>query len=84
MSALLAAQAKEHHEQTGSGRLAYIAARFATRLGGAAAEAAVGDDPSWLRDFDGIARGGRVNPETGARAATAVARHVGVVGPVPG
>ncbi len=84
MSALLAAQAKEHHEQTGSGRLAYIAARFATRLGGAAAEAAVGDDPSWLRDFDGIVRGGRVDPETGARAATAVARHVGVVGPVPG
>ena len=84
ISALLAAEAKEHHAQTGSGRLAYIAARFASRLGGPAAEAAVGDDPSWLRDFEGIVRGGPVAPETGARAAAAVARHIGAVAPVPG
>lgn len=86
IAALLAAQAKAHQEETGSGRLAYIAARFATRLGGPAAEAAVGDDQSWLRDFDGIVHGGRVSQETGARAATAVARHLGAeaVAPVAG
>ena len=82
IGALLAAQAKEHAEQTGSGRLAYLAARFATRLGGPAAEAAVGDDPAWLGDFEGIVRGGHVSLETGARAAAAVASHVRASAPV--
>ena len=31
------------------------------------------DDAAWLKDFDGIAHGGHVAPETGRRAATAVA-----------
>ena len=76
MSALLAAQAQEHHEATGSGRLAYIAARFASRLGGPPAEAAVADDPAWLEDFEGIVRGGAVKRETGARASAAAAAHL--------
>jgi len=74
MAAVLSDQAREHFDETGSGRLAYLAARFATRLGGPAAEAAVGDDECWLADFDGIVRGGHVAPETGRRAAEAVAR----------
>jgi alkylation response protein AidB-like acyl-CoA dehydrogenase len=73
MSALLARQAAEHHEHTGSGRLAFLAARFASRLGGPAAEAAVADDDRWLADFDGIAHGGPVAPETGRAASEAVA-----------
>jgi alkylation response protein AidB-like acyl-CoA dehydrogenase len=76
MAALLAQEAQEHFAETGSGRLAYIAARFATRLGGPDAEAAVGDDDAWVEDFAGIARGGMVKPETGQRAAEAVASHV--------
>jgi hypothetical protein len=72
MASLLAAQAAEHADQTGSGRLAYIAARFASRLGGPAAEAAVSDDAAWLKDFEGIVRGGPVPVETGSRAAAAV------------
>jgi acyl-CoA dehydrogenase len=77
IAALLSAQAAEHAESTGSGRLAYIAARFASRLGGPAAEAAVADDPAWLQDFEGIVRGGAVRRETGARASAAVSAHLG-------
>src|SRR4030088_1275150 len=51
MSALLAQQAQEHEAETGSGRLAYLAARFAARLGGPMAEAAVADDQGWLAGF---------------------------------
>ena len=76
ISALLAAQAQEHHEATGSGRLAYLAARFAARLGGPTAEAAVADDPGWLEDFEGIVRGGIVKRETGMRASAAAAAHL--------
>jgi alkylation response protein AidB-like acyl-CoA dehydrogenase len=76
MAALLASEAQEHHAQTGSGRLAYLAARFAARLAGPDAEAAVGDEALWLKDFEGIAHGGHVAPETGERASAAVARHL--------
>ena len=76
MASLLAAQAADHAADTGSGRLAFLAARFAARLGGPPAEAAVADDPAWLQDFEGIVRGGPVRPETGARAAAAVAAHL--------
>jgi acyl-CoA dehydrogenase len=80
MASLLAAQAADHAEETGSGRLAYLAARFASRLGGPTAEAAVGDDTGWLADFEGIVRGGPVRPETGRRAAAAAAAHLGAAG----
>jgi len=76
MSALLAQHAQEHEAETGSGRLAYLAARFASRLGGPLAEAAVADDQGWLVDFEGITRGGPVAPETGARAAALVAPYL--------
>jgi acyl-CoA dehydrogenase len=76
MSALLAQQAQEYEASTGSGRLAYIAARFAARLGGPAAEASVADDQGWLSEFEGITRGGHVSPEVGARAAALVAPYL--------
>jgi hypothetical protein len=76
MAALLAQQAQEFEAHTGSGRLTYLAARFAARLGGPTAEAAVADDPGWLVDFAGISRGGHVAPQTGARAAALVAPYV--------
>ena len=78
IAALLAHQARQHFEDTGSGRLAYIAARFASRLGGPAAEAAVADDDLWLADFEGIVRGGMVSPETGGRAAARVSSEIGL------
>ncbi|MEA2647259.1 MAG: acyl-CoA dehydrogenase [Chloroflexota bacterium] len=81
MAALLASQAQDHFADTGSGRLAYIAARFAARLAGPDAEAAVGDDAAWLPDFDAIVRGGHVAPETGARASAAVAAHLAAAVP---
>ena len=76
MSALLAQQAQEHEAATGSGRLAYIAARFSARLGGPAAEASVADDQGWLPEFEGITRGGHVSPEVGARASALVAPYL--------
>lgn len=82
IAALLAAQAQEHAASTGSGRLAYLAARFASRLGGPAGEAAVADDEGWLADFDGIAGGGPVSLATGERAGAAVARALGAAAPV--
>ena len=85
MASVLAAQAAEHAEATGSGRLAYLAARFAARLGGPAAEAAVADDPAWLGDFEGIVHGGPVTLETGRRAGAAVSAHLGAATvPSPG
>jgi hypothetical protein len=43
----------------------------------------VGDDESWLADFDGIAVGGvPVSLETARRAGAAVARALGTAAPV--
>jgi len=81
MAALLAQQAQEYEAQTGSGRLTYLAARFAARLGGPMAEAAVADDQRWLADFEGISGGGQVSPETGARAAALVAPYLAEAAP---
>jgi hypothetical protein len=81
MSALLSDQAQEFEAQTGSGRLTYLAARFAARLGGPAAEAAVADDQQWLAEFEGISRGGHVSPATGARAAALVAPYLAEAAP---
>jgi len=76
IAALLAQQAQEHFADTGSARLTYLAARFATRLGGPQAEAAMADDEAWLADFEGIAHGGQVAEPTGRNAAAVVARHL--------
>jgi acyl-CoA dehydrogenase len=76
IASVLAVQAQEFAAETGSGRLSYLAARFAARLAGPAAEAAVADDPGWLADFDGVAHGGPVSLETGSRAAALVAGHL--------
>lgn len=83
VASVLAAQAQELAAETGSGRLAYLAARFAARLGGPATEAAVADDPGWLADFEGIAHGGPVSVETGRNAGGAVARRLGEVMSAP-
>ncbi|HXA41309.1 MAG TPA: acyl-CoA dehydrogenase family protein [Candidatus Solibacter sp.] len=84
MASLLTKQAQEYEAETGSGRLTYLAARFASRLGGPAAEAAVADDQGWLSEFEGISRGGHVSPETGARAAALVAPFLAEASPVAG
>lgn len=49
LSSFLVEQAGAHAEQTGSGRLLWIAARFASRLAAASARAPVGTGAQWLR-----------------------------------
>ncbi len=49
LSSLLAEQGGAYAEETGSGRLLWIAGRFAARLAGAATVAAAARDARWLR-----------------------------------
>jgi alkylation response protein AidB-like acyl-CoA dehydrogenase len=70
----LAEQARDHAEETGSGRLTWLASRYLSRLGGAEALAAVADDGAWLEHAPAILHGGHVPVELGERAAQAVAR----------
>lgn len=49
LSSYLVEQAGTHAEETGSGRLLWIAARFASRLAPGAARVPVGSDARWLR-----------------------------------
>lgn len=69
----LAEQAREHAAATGSGRLAWLAARYVARLGGEPALSAVADDPSWLAHAEPLLYGGPVPVEVGERATRAVA-----------
>jgi acyl-CoA dehydrogenase len=72
LGARLTEQAREHAAQTGSGRLAWLAARYVARLGGESAVAAVADD-AWLAHAEPILYGGAVPVEIGERAARAAA-----------
>ncbi len=65
----LAEQARDHAATTGSGRLAWLAARYLARLGGDNAVAAIADDPSWLAHAEPLLYGGAVPVELGDRAA---------------
>ncbi len=73
----LGEKAREHAQETGSGRLLWIAARYAARLGGEAAVAAVADDPAWLEHAPALLHGGPVPAEVGEWAAKAAAAALG-------
>jgi acyl-CoA dehydrogenase len=70
----LAEQANRCAADTGSGRLAWIAARFVARLGGDPLLASVAADPRWLIHADAVLNGGPVPVQVGAATADAVAR----------
>ena len=76
IGARLAEQGNAYAEDTGSGRLAWIAARFLARLGGEAAVAQLADDPAWLAHAEPILHGGHVPLDAARLAANTVASHV--------
>jgi acyl-CoA dehydrogenase len=69
----LADQANRCAAQTGSGRLAWIAARFVARLGGDPLLDSVAADTGWLAHAGAILNGGPVPLDVGASLASAVA-----------
>jgi acyl-CoA dehydrogenase len=69
----LGEQANRFAEQTGSGRLAWIAGRFVARLGGDLLLDRVAADTGWLAHAGAILNGGPVPLEVGASLAAAVA-----------
>jgi hypothetical protein len=69
IGARLAEQANQFAADTGSGRLAWIAARYLCRLGGEPALAALADDASWLPHADALLHGGAVPLDIAADAA---------------
>ena len=77
IGARLAEQANQFAEDTGSGRLGWIAARYLCRIGGEPALAAIADDGSWLPHADALLHGGTVPVALAASAAqhAAVALH---------
>ncbi len=70
--ARLAEQARDHAAETGSGRLAWLAARYLARLGGEDAVGAIADDPAWLPHAEALIRGGHVPVEIGENASRVV------------
>lgn len=76
-AARLVEQAVDHAAETGSGRLLWIAARYAARLGGEPVLAAVADDPSWLAHTPALLHGGSVPLEIGQRAGERVGAALG-------
>jgi alkylation response protein AidB-like acyl-CoA dehydrogenase len=73
----LTEQAGQFAEDAGSGRLAWLAARYAARLAGEHAVANVATDPAWLPHADALLNGGAVPLELGGRAVEAVAAALG-------
>jgi alkylation response protein AidB-like acyl-CoA dehydrogenase len=69
----LAEQANRFAAGTGSGRLAWIAARFVARLGGEPLLDRVASDTAWLTHADHVLNGGAVPIEVGEALASAVA-----------
>jgi acyl-CoA dehydrogenase len=69
----LAEQARDFAAQTGSGRLAWLTARYVARLGGEPAVSLVADDPAWLAHAEPLLYGGAVPVEVGERASRTVA-----------
>jgi acyl-CoA dehydrogenase len=69
VGARLAEQANQFADDTGSGRLGWIAARYLCRLGGEPALSAFADDASWLAHADALLHGGDVPLETATDAA---------------
>ncbi len=73
----LAEQANRFAADTGSGRLAWIAARFIARLGGEPLIDSVAADTAWLAHAEAILNGGPVPTEVGAALASQVAAGLG-------
>jgi acyl-CoA dehydrogenase len=73
----LAEQADRFAAGTGSGRLAWIAARFVARLGGDPLVDSVASDTAWLAHADAILNGGPVPLDVGTSLASAVAAGLG-------
>jgi hypothetical protein len=73
IAARLAEQGNAYAEESGSGRLAYLAARYTARLGGEPALAALADDPGWLPSAEAVLHGGHVPLDIARRAAEIVA-----------
>ena len=73
IAARLAEQARDHAAQTGSGRLAWLAARYTARLSGDEAVARVADDAAWLDHAPAMLHGGHVPLAIGEQAARLVA-----------
>jgi hypothetical protein len=69
----LAEQGNRYAAATGSGRLAWIAARFIARLRGEALVDRVAGDAGWLAHADAILNGGRVPVSVGESLSRAVA-----------
>jgi acyl-CoA dehydrogenase len=69
----LAEQGNRYAAATGSGRLAWIAARFVARLGGEPLVDRIAADTAWLAHADGILNGGAVPVEVGESLSGAVA-----------
>ncbi len=76
IGARLIEQGNAFAEETGSGRLAWIAARYLARLGGDPAIALLADDPAWLAHADAVLHGGHVPVDVARAAAQTVARNV--------
>lgn len=71
--ARLAEEANAFAADTGSGRLAWIAARYLSRLTSEPAQRAFADDAAWLAHADPVLHGGHVPLDLAARAAMTVA-----------
>jgi hypothetical protein len=69
----LAEQGNRYAAATGSGRLAWIAARFVARLRGEPLVDRVAGDAGWLAHADAILNGGQVPVALGASLSGAVA-----------
>ncbi len=73
VGARLAEQANRYAADTGSGRLAWVAARFVARLGGDPLTDTIAADTAWLVHADAILNGGPVPVEVGAALASRAA-----------
>jgi len=72
----LAEQGNEFAAATGSGRLAWLAARYAARLGGEPLVARLADDAAWLPHADAMLHGGHVPVDLAGSAAETVASEL--------
>jgi len=76
-AARLAEQGNAYAVDTGSGRLAWLAARFTARLGGDPLIALLADDPAWLPHAHELLNGGDVPLDVARGAADRVAASLG-------
>ncbi len=80
IGARLADEGNEFASSTGSGRLAWLAARYVARLGGEPAASELAGDAEWLPHADAILHGGHVPTELSEHAARQTASLVAANG----